>query len=70
MRSLNTYRLLAVRNIPEIIAGEVPWAALLKQKLLLEIASSVFTTECTAPSLARGAQWAVRRCVREDWMEV
>ena len=36
MKSLDTYRLLAM-NTPEVIADEVPWAALLKQKLLLEM---------------------------------
>lgn len=36
MKPLDTYRLLAM-NTPEIIADEVAWAALLKQKLLLEM---------------------------------
>lgn len=36
MKSLDTYRLLAM-NTPEVIADEVPRAALLKQKLLLEM---------------------------------
>lgn len=36
MKSLDTYRLLAM-NTPEIIADEVAWAALVKQKLLLEM---------------------------------
>lgn len=68
MRALNTSRLSAGRDTPEAKADEVLQAA--DTDTPPRTVSSVFTTECPAPSLAHGTYWALSSYVRGDWVEI